>query len=131
MKRKAGLPKTNKLLPKPTYRTLQAIAALYWDVVDKAKQEHIDSFCMKDLMLGIFDVYFTGKISKRQLVKVLIKGINLDGLQLVVFLGALNVYKNQYKWEYGPSEMIVRRFLKVSKIEKTLSSVKKGCKNGV
>jgi hypothetical protein len=128
MTRKAGLPKVNNTLQNPPYKTLQTIAALYSDVLDQIKPEMVDPFYLKEFLLSIFDAYFIGELNKKSLINSLCKITNLDGLQIVEFMGSINAYKKQYNWEYGPSELIVRYFLKVPKMKNVLNIAAKKVK---
>jgi hypothetical protein len=126
MIRKAGPSKVSKPLPKPTYKMLQAIATIYCDAVNKSKITVVDVYYTKDLLMAVFDAFFVGKIKSKHLIHVLTKCTDLDGLQIVELMHDINIYKKQYKWEYGPSELLVRRFLKVPRMKASLGlSVKK------
>jgi hypothetical protein len=130
MTRKAGPSKASKTLTKPTYKTLQAIATLYCDAVNKTKLDVADECYIQDLLLGVFDAFFVGKIKGKHLIQVLSKCTDLDGLQIVELIHDINIYKRQHKWEYGPAELLVRRFLKVPGMKVALDlSVKKAKKS--
>lgn len=131
MSRKAGPSKVSKPLPKPKYEALQAIATIYCAAVDKSKIDIVDSYYVKDLLMGVFDAFFVGKIKEKILIHALAKCTDLDGLQIVEFLCDLNTYKRQYKWEYGPAEMLVRRFLKVPGMKEALGLSAKKAKKSV